>query len=169
VLIRADNAGAYMNGLNKFLVATFLSAAMLFSGAARAMQIQQFDKMADADQKAFIIALIQGAERVLTDEGRPDLSAQVSKLFTTNDPGDQISIGMTEFIRNLAIIRADDAKHAVDHPDDPRLEVEDAMFATLDKNYIPLPDSFFTVASNFKPKLPPPAKDDKKKDDKKKN
>jgi hypothetical protein len=35
------------------------------------------------------------------------------------------------------------------------LEVEDAMAVTLKKNGIELPDSFFTVASNFQPKLPP--------------
>src|SRR5438132_14246504 len=117
------NAGVFMNRFSKSLAATFMSAAMLFSSAAQAMEIQKFDKMAGADQKEFEIELIQGAEKVLTDAGRADQAAQVSHLFTTNDPGDQISIGMTEFIRNLAIVSANDAKHAIDHPNDPRLEV----------------------------------------------
>jgi hypothetical protein len=37
------------------------------------------------------------------------------------------------------------------------LEVEDALFVTLNKNgieLIELPDSFFTVASGFRPNLP---------------
>jgi hypothetical protein len=89
-----------MNGFKKYLAATFLSAAMLFTMGAQAMEIRRFDKMADQDQADYIGDLIVGAEKVLTDEGRP------------------------------------------------------AMFATLDKNHIPLPDSFYTVASNFKPKLP---------------
>jgi hypothetical protein len=38
-----------MNGFNKFLAAAFLSAAMLFSSAVQAMEIRQFDKMADPD------------------------------------------------------------------------------------------------------------------------
>jgi hypothetical protein len=38
------------------------------------------------------------------------------------------------------------------NPKDPRIEVEDAMAATLDKNHIQLPDSFFTVNKNFKPR-----------------
>jgi len=106
---------------------------------------------------------VQGAEQVLRDEGRPDLADQVDHLFTTTLPHDAHTIGMVEFERNLAIMGANDAQHAIDHPNDPRLEVEDAMFATLDKNHIPLPDSFFTVASNFKPKLPPQAKEKKNK------
>jgi hypothetical protein len=52
-------------------------------------------------------------------------------------------------------VRLDDAKNAVAHPNDPRSQVEDAMAITLENNHIPLSDSFFTVASNFKPKLPP--------------
>jgi hypothetical protein len=46
------------------------------------------------------------------------------------------------------------------------VEVERAMAMTLQENgnRIDLPDSFFTVASNFKPKLPPQnAKDRKEK------
>jgi hypothetical protein len=143
-----------MNRFNKFLVAAFMSAAMLLPNMVQAMEIIQFDKMANDDQAEYVSELIQGAEKVLTDEGRPDLAAQVSHLFTTNAPGDKISIGMTEFELNLARARLDDAENAAKHPDDPRLEVEDAMFVTLQKNHIDLPDSFYTVASGFKPKLP---------------
>ena len=43
------------------------------------------------------------------------------------------------------------------------------MVVTLKKNGIVLPQSFMTVNSGFKPKLPLRTKDGKKKDDKKKN
>jgi hypothetical protein len=164
----AGNAGAFMNGFNKFLAATFLSASMLFTSAAQAMEIRQFDKMAVPDQSEYVGLLVQGAEQVLRDEGRADLANQVEHLFTTTLPHDAHTIGMVEFERNLAIMGANDAQHAIDHPNDPRLEVEDAMFATLDKNHIPLPDSFFAVNKDFKPKHTPPAKDEKKKEQKKK-
>jgi hypothetical protein len=144
-----------MNRVSKFLAAVFLSAAMFIAGAAQAMEIRQFDKMAQDDRADYVSALIQGAEKVLTDAGKADQAAQVSHLFTTNDPGDQISIGMTEFERNLALLRLEDAKNAQKNPKDPRVEVEDVMAATLKKNHIDLPDAFFTVASNFKPKLAP--------------
>ena len=141
-----------MNRFNKLLAATFLSAAMLFTSAAQAMQIQQFDKMAKQDQNDFIGDLIGGAQKVLIDEGRSDLAAQVQKLFTEIPPGDQISLGLNEFESNLELLRIADAKNAAAHPNDPRVEVEDAMAATLHKNHIELPDSFFTVNKNFKPR-----------------
>ena len=136
----------------------FLSAAMLFTSAVQAMEIRQFDKMALPDQSEYVGLLVEGAEQVLKDEGRADLAAKVDHLFTTTLPGDAHTIGSVEFERNLAIVRADDAKNAVDHPNDPRSEVEDAIAITLENKHIPLPDSFFTVASNFKPKLPLQAK-----------
>jgi hypothetical protein len=151
------------NRFNKFLAPTFLSAAMLFTSAALAMEIRQFDKMADQDQADYIVALVDGAEKVLTDEGRPDLAAKVEHLFTTKNNGDADTIGGVEFEINLALARVDDAKNAAQHPNDPRLEVEDAMFVTLQKNHIELPDSFYTVNSGFKPKHAPPAKEKKEK------
>jgi hypothetical protein len=62
---------------------------------------------------------------------------------------------MVEFETNLALARVADAKRAEKDPKAQRVEVEDAMAVTLQKNHIDLPDSFFTVARNFKPKFPP--------------
>jgi len=156
-----------MNRFNKFLVAAFMSAALFLPNMVQAMEIQQFDKMANQDEEEYIAELVQGAEKVLTDAGRPDQAAQVSKLFTTHLGNDQASVGLVEFNRNLARARVIDAQNIAKDPNAQRVEVEDAMFATLQKNGIELPDSFFTVLSNFHPKYPP--KNAKKKDDKKKN
>ena len=145
-----------MNGLNKFLAAT-----VLFTSAAQAMEIRQFDKMADRDQGEYIELLEQGAEQVLIDEGRTDLQQKVHHLFTTTLGHDEMVLGMVEFERNLALLRVDDAKNAQKNPKDPRIEVEDVMFLTLQKNGIKLPDSFFTVMKNFKPKHPPQSKEKK--------
>jgi hypothetical protein len=152
-----------MNGFNRFLVAAFMSAAMLLPGAVQAMQIQQFDKMAQDDRAEYVGELIQGAEKVLTDEGRSDLAAQVSHLFTTNAPDGNISIGMSQFMLDLALARVADAKRVAQDPNASRLEVEHAMIVTLKHNGIILPPSFMTVNSGFQPKHTPPAKDDKDK------
>jgi len=145
-----------MNGFNKFLAATFLSAAMLFAGAGQAMQIQQFDKMAGDDQDEYVAELIVGAQQVLKDAGKPDLAEQVHTLFTTVNVGSKISLGRGEFEMNLARARVADVKRIENDPNARRLEVEDAMIVTLRKNGIELPPSFLTVASNFKPTFPPP-------------
>jgi hypothetical protein len=101
---------------------------------------------------------VVGAQKVLKDEGRADLAEQVHKLFTTINPGSQISLGMGEFEMNLARARVADVKRIENDPNARRLEVEDAMIVTLRKNGIELPPSFLTVASGFKPKLPPQVK-----------
>jgi hypothetical protein len=150
-----------MNEFKKLLAATIMSAAMLLPNVAQAMEIRQFDKMADQDQADYVVALINGAEKILTGEGRPDLAAQVEHLFTTKNPGDADVIGMVEFERNLALLRVADAQNAQKNPKDPRIEVEDAMVVTLKKNHIELPNSFFTVNKNFKPKHPIQSKEKK--------
>ena len=132
-----------------------LSAAMLLLTSARAMEIRQFDKMADRDQANYIQVLVDDAQKVLRDEGRSDLAGKMDQLFTEIFAGDKISLGMQEFEDNLALLRVNDAEHAQEkNPKDPRIEVEDVLFITLKKNHIDLPDSFFTVAKNFKPKYP---------------
>jgi hypothetical protein len=62
---------------------------------------------------------------------------------------------MAEFELILARARVADLKNIEKDPKAARLEVEDAMALTLEKNGIDLPDSFFIVASRFKPKFPP--------------
>ena len=155
-----NDCGFGFQGFSKFLGTTSLSAAMFFTSAAQAMEIQQFDKMAQDDRADYVSALIQGAEKVLTDEGRSDMAAKVSHLFTTNAPNGNVSIGMSQFMVTLAVLRVKDAERVAKDPKAQRLEVEDAMALTLQQNGngIELPDSFFTVASGFKPKHSPAKK-----------
>ena len=48
--------------------------------------------------------------------------------------------------------RVTDIKNLEKNSDTRRIEVEDAMAVTLKKNGVDLPQSFFTVARDFKPK-----------------
>jgi hypothetical protein len=142
----------HARGIVKRLMATFLSAAMLLPGALQAMEIRQFDKMADQDQVDYLVALIDGAEKVLTDEGKPDLAAQVEHLFTTKNPGDTDTIGMIAFETSLATLRVLDAKNVAKNPGAQRFEVEHVMILALKDHGIVLPKSFMTVNKDFKPK-----------------
>ena len=147
-----------MKRFNALLAGTYLSASLLASSAAQPMEIRQYDKMAGPDQDEYIAEVIQGAEKVWTDEGKLDLSAQVSKLFTTHLGNDQISVGMTEFSRNLERARLADTERAAQDTKAHRLEVEDAVLVTLKKNNIPLSEDFIrafrAVNASFQPKLP---------------
>lgn len=144
-----------MNRFGTLLAATCMSIAVLFSSAAQAMEIEKFDKMAAQDQSDYIVALIEGAQKVLKAEGHADLADKVHKLFTEKFPGDESPLGVVEFERNLARARLADIRNLQKDPNAARLEVEDAMVVTLAKNGIEVPDAFFTVAANFHPKLPP--------------
>jgi hypothetical protein len=134
-------------------IAVIVSTGLL-SGAVQAMEIQQFDKMADDDQDEYVGDLVAGAMKVLRDAGQSDKATQVRNLFAVIKPGDQISDGMAEFEIILAKTRLADVTRLQKNPQARRLEVEDAMAITLKRNGIELPDSFFTVNSAFRPKLP---------------
>ena len=148
----------YCGRLNTVPAIAVLLATMLFTSMAQAMQIQLFDRMAAQDRQDYIDLLMRGAEKVLIEAGRRDDAAKVHKLFNDIKPGSHLPLGEAEFELNLANARVADAKLHVDHPKEPRLEVEDAMAVTLEKNGIELPDSFFSVGKDFKPKAGPQQK-----------
>jgi hypothetical protein len=137
-----------VRGLGVVLV----SAAILSANVAQAMEIYKFDKMSDADQKEYVGELVEGAQRVLREDGRSDLAEKVAKLFTTKAPDSDISIGMSAFITNLALTRVSDLKRLEKDPHATRLEVEHAMILTLKHRDIVLPKSFMNVMKDFMPK-----------------
>ena len=143
-------------GGSRRLVTTLLSAAMLLAGAiaAQAMVIEQYDTMASPDQKEYVLQLIDGAQNVLRAEGRPDMAAQVARLFTTNDPESNVSIGMTQFDIALAKARVADLQRIKKDPNATRLEIEHAMIVVLKQSGITLPPAFMHVGDKFRPKLP---------------
>jgi hypothetical protein len=141
------------------LSAAMLSVAVLLSSAAQAMEIQRFDKMAQDDRAEYVSQLISGAAKVLTGQGNADQAKNVEKLFATNAPDGNASIGMSQFMLDVAKARLADAQRALKDPNAHRLEVEDAMLITLKKNNIPMPQDFIrdfrAINSNFRPKYPP--------------
>ena len=136
-------------------IAVAFSSVLLLGTAAHAMTIVQFDKMADDDQDEYVADLVVGAQKVLREAGQSDKAAQAHNLFVLIKPGDKISDGMAEFEIILAKARLADARRQESNPNARPVEVEDAMALTLRRNGIELPDSFFTVNANFRPKHPP--------------
>jgi hypothetical protein len=131
-----------------------LSAGVLLSGAAWAMEVQVYERMSASDQGRYTGVMILGAEQVLRAAGRADQAAQVEKLFTTKQAGDENTVGMVEFELNLAAVDKADADNLVKNPNARLLSVELAMIATLKANGIILPKSFMHVGDNFRPKSP---------------
>ncbi|MFY9751368.1 MAG: hypothetical protein WBS18_05540 [Candidatus Acidiferrales bacterium] len=67
-----------MNRFNKFLVAAFMSAAMLLPNMAQAMDIIQFDQMTAQDRQDFLDSLSRDAETVLKQAAAPMLRKSTS-------------------------------------------------------------------------------------------
>ena len=131
------------------------SAPLLFGSAARAMEIQQFDKMADDDQDEYAGALVVGAIRVLREAGQSDQAEKLRHLFTDIKPGDRVSQGMVELEVNLAAVSAAEAKRQARNPNLRHLTAADAFKAVAEDHGITLPESFVTVTAHFQPKHPP--------------
>lgn len=140
-------------------LAIIISASLLFSSAAQAaMPIQVYERLSDSDQGEYLGIMIGGAEELLAD--RPDLVAQIKKLFTTRMARDDNTIGMVELEMNIAAVNRADADNLVKDPNARPLAVELAMIATLKANGIILPKSFMHVGDSFdaKDSISPPPK-----------
>ena len=145
-----------MQGIKKDLASTVLSAALLFTGAANAMQIPQFDKMAQSDKEGYSVLLVEGAADALDGHGKHEQSQKLIALFS--DKGD--NGGFTQLEKNLQAMRIINARNAKD-PNNKQApyEVEHALFLTLKDNGIIIPVSvLLALGKDFKPSSPPSAK-----------
>jgi hypothetical protein len=65
--------------------------------------------MVSPDRAGCLLQLIQAAEKVLTDAGRPNDAVRVGELFRANALNSKLSIGMNQFYMALAQARVADA------------------------------------------------------------
>lgn len=137
-------------------LSTILSAA----GPSPAMEILQFERLAEFDQHAYVGDLAWGAVRILEEDCKPEIAAQVRKLFfnelnsTNTDITDAATLreGTLSFGRKLMQM----SERAARSPEAAsRIRVESALLATLRENGIALPERFASIDSAFKPKVPP--------------
>lgn len=139
----------------KYLAATILSA-VLFSNAARAMGIIQFDQMTAQNRQTFIDLLPIAAETVLWQENRAADLSKVTRLFNDFSPGSDLPLGMVELEGNLDNQRVRDAEQNIKNHNAPRLQVESALALTLLKNGVAItPDfvrSIMQLTGKFQPR-----------------
>ena len=138
--------------MKKYLTGTVLSAALLFTGAANAMQIPQYDKMAQSDKKDYQVLLIEGTEDALDVYSNHEQSKKLITLFLDkSDNG-----GFYQMAKNLQALRIINARNAKDpNNKQPPYEVEHALALTLKDNGIPVPIRvLLMLGKNFKPKSP---------------
>ncbi len=78
---------------------------------------------------------------------------RVKRFFQKKQPGEVIS-GMGQFEMNLSMARLADVEARDKNPRARRLDVDDVMYVTLERNGIALPEGFRPAAMQFKPTLP---------------
>ena len=159
-----------MNRFNRFLVAAFMSAAMLIPNMVQAMDITQFDQMTAQDRQTFLNFLPKAAETILQQEGRSADATKVHQLFNDIRPGDNLPVGEAELELNLDNVRVRDAQIHIQNPEAARMQVEVALVGTLSKNGVEItPDfarAFMQLTGTFQPQSPPADKAKSKKDNK---
>jgi hypothetical protein len=145
-----------MRGIKNYLASTVLSAALLFTGAANAMQIPQYDKMAQSDKEDYRVLLVDGAANALDGHGKHEQSQKLIALFL--DKGDNGgSIQLAKNLQALRIINKENASNP--NNKEPVYEVEHALLLTLKDNGIVIPVSvLLALGKDFKPSSPPSGK-----------
>jgi len=131
-----------------------ISAVISLSGAARAMDIKDYFKMADQDQARYNQTLLDGAEKLLRDQGRLELALRLDKLFTEITPGNQISQGMAEYTLNLSDMLKAEIKREANNPSLPHLQAERAFRDVAQDHRMALPPTFETIAAGFRRQFP---------------
>ena len=118
------------------------------------MDIKEYYKMASEDQASFGQLLLNGAEKLLRDEGRSDLASKLDDLFTELRPGNKISDGANEFLANLEDMLRAEVKREATNPNRPSLQAERAFRDVAQDHGINLPAQFETIAARFRRQLP---------------
>jgi hypothetical protein len=138
-----------MNTVGRTGILTLIVAGMLYSSVAPALEIWRFDQMADNDQIAYVSALEESVKNAMPAAQLP----RVKRFFQKKQPGEVIS-GMGQFEMNLSMARLADVQARDKNPRARRLDVDDVMYVTLERNGIALPEGFRPAAMQFKPAQP---------------
>lgn len=103
-----------------------------------AMTIEQFDAMVAEDQRHYLAFLVKEAQKLLTDQGQPELAKSIDRRFREIPPGEQRSMGELQFQKSLAAARGAKIRFTLWHA--PTSEVEFALYdALLDLGIKPAP------------------------------
>jgi hypothetical protein len=130
-----------------------LIAVTAASARLHAIDFQHFDALPLGPQAEHIGEMVASAEQALRDEGRNDLADKVRDLFATTLQGDSFPLGLVELERNVARGRVADLNRVQKDANATRLDVEDALFVTLQKNDIftdAMPDAVMRRMADFR-------------------
>jgi hypothetical protein len=139
-----------MRSVSKYLAASVLSVAFLFSTGAHAMETADFDKMPKKDQVDYLVFMVEGTMASLQKQGNSADAQKLSDLFSNSQSGQTPAQGDQQFFANLNAARALNSKN-VNNPDQ-LIEMEQVFGITLKNFGINVPiDDLEALSGNFKP------------------
>ena len=116
------------------------------------MSLLIFAKMKSGDQATYVDNMVEGAAKILKDQGHPDQSEKLIALFFQTGKGG----GTYQFIDRLKYCDSNNRKNAI-NPNNrkPVLQVEDAMELLLKDNGMIIPaKDLIPINAHFMPAVP---------------
>ncbi len=116
------------------------------------MPILNFAKMKKPDQATYIDNMVEGAAKILKDQGHPDESQKLLDLFGNATPDG----GVNQFVLSLKAADAENRHNAINPNNRVKpLQVEDAMEHMLKDHDILIPaKTLMAINQNFMPAAP---------------
>jgi hypothetical protein len=134
------------------LILVIALIALVGPGSASAMSIYLFSKMKNPDRATYLDNMVEGAAKMLRDQGHPDQSQKVLDLFGDAGPNG----GVSQFVTKLKDVDSENRRNAI-NPNNrkPVLQVEDALALMLKDNGVIVPVGYLlSVNRNFMPAAP---------------
>jgi len=133
-----------------------ISLILACSISAPAMPILIFAKMKKPDQATYIDNMVEGAAKILKDQGHPDESQKILDLFGNATPDG----GVNQFVLSLKAADSENRHNAINPNNRVKpLQVEDAMERMLKDHGILVPaKTLMAINQNFMP-APPKVQD----------
>jgi len=116
------------------------------------MAIYAFAKMKLDDQASYVANMVEGAAKILKEQGHPDQAQKALDLF--NDASK--TGGLAQFVATLKEDASQNTKNAI-NPNNRKavLQVEDAMEHTLKENGVLIPaKTLMAINEHFTPAAP---------------
>jgi len=137
-----------MKNLKLLYSATFLMA-LLISGDASAMTLDNFARLNMDDEATYVTLMVESSAKMLRQNGKPDQADKILAFFHDSTKNG----GVSQLATNLKLANNTNNFNAI-NPNNrtAMLSVEDAMARTLKDNGIDVPVSFLLgVQKDFHP------------------
>jgi hypothetical protein len=130
--------------LSARLIVALLLIAPTLTGNAKAMLFEDFARMNNDDEAAYVALLVESASKMLKASGKPDQASKVISFFKDSSKNG----GVRQFAYHLKMMNVLNTRNA-NNPNNrvPVYQVEDAMESALRDDEIIVPAKYLLASS----------------------